>query len=103
MRIRLFVSGFSRWNEMSWLRVVALKSATGQLTSDSRRLPCQTGRVGRFRTVPGSFSFDGFEWLFAREVDFFFAFAMPTGAPHPAEQVSPARRLQAGGVASDEE
>src|ERR1043166_8930243 len=43
---------------MSCARVVALNSATGQLTSDSRRLPCHTGRAERARGAC-RFSFEG--------------------------------------------
>src|ERR1051326_2614066 len=75
MRMRLLVSGFRRWNEMSLVRVVALKRATGQLTSERRKLPCHTGRVGRLR-VPGSFSFEGFDAWLLLGAGFFFDFAM---------------------------
>src|SRR5690348_11278045 len=45
MRMRLLVSGLSKWKEMSFDRLTAPNSATGQDTSDSRRLPCQIGRA----------------------------------------------------------
>ena len=45
--MRLLVSGFSRWKEMSLERLVAPYRATGQETSDRRRLPCHTGRADR--------------------------------------------------------
>jgi hypothetical protein len=61
---------------MSLVRVVALKSATGQLTSESRKFPCHTGRVGRLRVAPGSFSLEALCVAFFARVDFFFVVAM---------------------------
>ncbi len=50
MRMRLFVSGLIRWKLM-WLALdVAVYSATGQVTSDSFRCPCQVGRAAMART-----------------------------------------------------
>src|SRR3954453_5138239 len=93
MRMRLLVSGLSRWNEMSLVRVVALKSATGQLTSESRKLPCQTGRAGRLR-VPGSFSLEGFGAWVLLCAGFFFVFAMAgPGLANSGRNVGPQRNV----------
>src|SRR5580693_1222123 len=48
MRMRLLVAGLSRWKKTSLAWLVALKSATGQETSDSRSVPCHTGRADRW-------------------------------------------------------
>src|SRR6188508_1768819 len=45
MRMRWLVLGLIRWKCTSALRSTAVKSATGQVTSESRKWPSQVGRI----------------------------------------------------------
>src|SRR5579883_2926216 len=49
MRMRWLVLGLIRWKCTSALRSVAVNSATGQVTSESRRWPSQVGRAPPLR------------------------------------------------------
>ena len=51
MRMRLLVSGLIRWKLTLLAEVVAVYSATGQVTSESFRCPCQVGRAAMTRVL----------------------------------------------------